>query len=129
MNRYFIKLAYKGTAYHGWQWQKNAVSVQQIIEEALSTIFNHKIAVTGAGRTDTGVHAREFYAHFDHPMKFSTAEREEKVFKLNSFLPEDISIYEIFGVKKDSHARFDAVSRTYEYLITTRKDPFNTDTA
>ena len=66
MNRYFIKLAYKGTAYHGWQWQENAVSVQLVLEEALSTILNHKVAVTGAGRTDTGVQSREFYAHFDH---------------------------------------------------------------
>ena len=129
VNRYFIKLAYKGTAYHGWQWQENALSVQQLLEEALSTIFNHEIAVTGAGRTDTGVHAREFYAHFDHDQDFTLSELEEKVYKLNSFLPKDIAVFEIFRVKEDAHARFDALSRTYEYRITTRKDPFNSDSA
>ncbi len=129
MNRYFIKLAYKGTAYHGWQWQENALSVQQVLEEALSTILNHKVAVTGAGRTDTGVHAREFYAHFDHDHDFILSELVEKVYKLNSFLPKDISVFDIFRVKEDAHARFDALSRTYEYWITTRKDPFNSDSA
>ena len=129
MNRYFIKLAYKGTAYHGWQWQENALSVQQVLEEALSTILNHKVAVTGAGRTDTGVHAREFYAHFDHDQDFILSELVEKVYKLNSFLPKDISVFDIFRVKEDAHARFDALSRTYEYWITTRKDPFNSDSA
>jgi tRNA pseudouridine38-40 synthase len=129
VNRYFIKLAYKGTAYHGWQWQENAISVQQLLEEALSTILNHKVAVTGAGRTDTGVHAREFYAHFDHDQDFILSELEEKVYKLNSFLPKDISVFEIFRVKENAHARFDALSRAYEYVITSRKDPFNTDFA
>lgn len=124
-NRYFIKLAYNGKAYHGWQWQDNAISVQQVLEEGISRIFNEKISVTGAGRTDTGVHAREFFAHFDLSALFSQQELAEKVYKLNSFLPKDIFIFDIYPVQKEAHARFDAVSRTYEYIITTRKDPFN----
>jgi len=127
--RYFIKLAYKGTAYHGWQWQDNAITVQQVIEEALSTIFGNRIAITGAGRTDTGVHAREFYAHFDLELQLSDKDLAEKVYKLNSFLPSDIYIFDMFPVKSDTHARFSALSRTYEYLITSRKDPFNTELA
>jgi len=127
--RYFIKLAYNGKAYHGWQYQENAKTVQQVLEEALSTIFGDKIALTGAGRTDTGVHAREFYAHFDTKKSYSQSELEEKVFKLNGFLPKDIFVSEIFRVDDDVHARFSALSRTYEYLITTRKDPFNDEKA
>lgn len=128
-NRYFIKLAYNGKAYHGWQWQENAITVQQVLEEALSAIFAGKIAVTGAGRTDTGVHAREFYAHFDHEKHFEDAELKEKIFKLNGFLPADILISDIMRVKDDAHARFSALSRTYEYYISTRKDPFNNELA
>ncbi|MEN8225605.1 MAG: tRNA pseudouridine(38-40) synthase TruA [Bacteroidota bacterium] len=125
--RYFIKLAYNGTAYHGWQWQDNAVTVQQVVEEAMSTIFREKIEVTGAGRTDAGVHATEFFAHFDLQQKLDAGGLEEKVFKLNSFLPEDVFVFDIIAVKEQVHARFDAMSRTYEYIITTRRDPFRKD--
>ena len=125
--RYFIELAYKGTKFHGWQLQPNAVSVQQCLENALSTITRETIAVTGAGRTDTGVHARYFVAHFnatqlhlDHP---------DFTHKLNSFLKEDISIFSITKVSEETHARFDAVSRTYHYYINLYKDPFSVDTS
>jgi len=127
--RYFIHLAYNGKAYHGWQLQENAISVQQLIDEGFSTVFAEKLSVTGAGRTDTGVHARDFYAHFDLEKKMGTEEIVEKVYKLNSYLPADISIFKITPVNADAHARFSARSRTYEYLITSFKDPFNTDFA
>ncbi len=129
MNRYFIKLAYNGAAYHGWQWQENAITVQQVLEESLSVIFGTKIEIIGAGRTDTGVHATAFYAHFSHEIDFNKEDLGTKVFKLNSFLPKDIYIYDIFKVKEDAHARFDAISRTYEYMITTRRDPFRNELA
>ncbi len=123
--RYFIKLAYNGKAYHGWQVQDNAISVQQVLEDAFSTIFGNPIAITGAGRTDTGVHARKFYAHFELDKQLSDDEVTEKLFKLNNFLPKDILLFDISPVKPDIHARFSAISRTYEYVISTRKDPFN----
>ena len=128
-NRYFIRLAYRGTAYHGWQWQENALTVQQVLEECMGAQLGAAVSLTGAGRTDTGVHAREFYAHFDHPLKYEKPELQDIVYKLNSFLPGDICIFEILPVARDAHARFDALSRTYEYMITTRKDPFNIDFA
>lgn len=125
MARYFIKLSYNGSAYHGWQLQDNAVTVQQIIEDGLCKIFGMEISVTGAGRTDTGVHAKIFYAHFDLVEEFHDDVLDKFTFKLNSFLPGDIYIHKIFSVKPDLHARFSALSRTYEYRITTRKDPFS----
>lgn len=109
--------------------QENAITIQQVLEEAFSTIFDSKVAITGAGRTDTGVHAREFYAHFDLGMQLSAKDLGEKVYKLNSFLPSDIFIFDILEVAPDMHARFSAISRTYEYLITNRKDPFNAELA
>jgi tRNA pseudouridine38-40 synthase len=127
--RYFIKLAYNGTAYHGWQRQENAITVQEVLEKGLRRIFGSKLAVTGAGRTDTGVHAREFYAHFDNRTSLKENELEKKIYRLNSYLPKDIIINDIFPVKEDMHTRFDAISRTYEYIITTRKDPFINDFA
>lgn len=129
LNRYFIKLAYNGKAYHGWQRQENAISIQQVLEEGVSTIFGHGIDITGAGRTDTGVHATEFYAHFDSENEYSKEILSEKAFKLNSYLPADIYIFNIVQVHPDHHARFSAVSRTYEYHITRRKDPFRRDLA
>lgn len=129
MNRYFIKLAYWGAAYHGWQMQKNAVTVQQVLEEALGIMFGTKILVTGAGRTDTGVHAKDFYAHFDLNKAFPQKELDKIVFKLNGYLPNDIYIDKIFPVSPEAHARFDALSRTYHYTITSRKDPFSTNSA
>ncbi len=121
--RYFIKLAYNGKNYHGWQLQENSVTVQQVLDGALSLLLKAEIRTTGAGRTDTGVHAREFFAHFDLSEKIS--EVEALAFKLNNYLPYDISVFEIISVKADAHARFDATSRTYTYQISQHKDPFN----
>ncbi|HHU33985.1 MAG TPA: tRNA pseudouridine(38-40) synthase TruA [Bacteroidetes bacterium] len=126
VTRYFIYMSFKGTAYHGWQFQPNAISVQQVVENALSTILNDKISVTGAGRTDAGVHASFYCAHFDS----SRNDLSENILflgKLNGFLPSDISIYSICEVDKEMHARFSAISRTYKYYIALRKSPFQTD--
>ena len=120
--RYFLRLSYNGTNFHGWQIQPNAISVQQVLEESLSTIFRREIDITGAGRTDTGVHAAEMYAHFD--IDFPINEKEKKVVSLNRLIGKDISIYDILEVEDDAHARFDAVSRTYKYFITYQKNPF-----
>jgi tRNA pseudouridine38-40 synthase len=124
--RYFIQLAYNGKAYHGWQIQPNAISVQETIENALSTILNTTISIVGAGRTDTGVHAWQMFAHFDFDGAFVC---NDLVFKLNSFLPNDIAIHSIFGVKPEVHARFSATKRTYNYKIAVTKDVFNYDYA
>ncbi|MGM0497547.1 MAG: tRNA pseudouridine(38-40) synthase TruA [Bacteroidota bacterium] len=126
--RFFIHLAYKGTNYHGWQIQPNAVTIQQTLNEALSVILREEINLVGAGRTDAGVHASSFFAHFDlKPRK--DLDINHLVFKLNCYLPRDIAIYNIYPVHGKAHARFDATSRTYQYYIFTRKDPFNTDTS
>ena len=119
--RYFIKLAYNGTNYHGWQIQPNAASVQETMNKAFSVILNSKIELMGAGRTDTGVHAKEMYAHFDFETAIDTT---TLIHKLNSYLPKDIVIYDIFPVADDAHTRFDATKRTYEYHINTFKDAF-----
>lgn len=118
--RYFLELAYQGKAYHGWQKQPNAVSVQEIVEDRLFTITRESREILGAGRTDAGVHARQLYAHFDA----EKALPEDFVFKLNSLLPQDIAVLGLHKVKPDAHARFDALSRSYEYHIVQRKDPF-----
>ena len=123
--RFFIELSYNGKAYHGWQNQPDAISVQEVLEKALSTLLKQKIAVVGAGRTDTGVHASQLFAHFD----FEMALPENFVFKLNSFLPKDVAIQSIFNVRDDAHARFHATSRTYNYRISTSKSVFNYDFA
>jgi tRNA pseudouridine38-40 synthase len=122
--RYFIELSYNGKAYHGWQNQPNAISVQEVVEDALSKLLKTKIAIVGAGRTDAGVHAEQLFAHFDYEPSFNV---EILIFKLNSFLPVDISIQNIFEVKAESHARFHALSRTYNYIITQKKDVFNSE--
>jgi len=119
--RYFIKLAYNGTAYHGWHIQPNAASVQETLNKAFSVLLNSEINLMGAGRTDTGVHAREMYAHFDFENSFDIP---KLVHKLNSFLPRDIVIYQIFPVDSEAHTRFDAIKRTYEYHIHLFKDAF-----
>ncbi|MBP2284665.1 tRNA pseudouridine38-40 synthase [Flavobacterium sp. CG_23.5] len=119
--RYFIKLAYNGTHYHGWQYQPNASSVQETMNKAVSTLLNSEINLMGAGRTDTGVHAKEMYAHFDFETPFDIP---NLVHKLNSYLPKDIAVYDIIPVHDEAHTRFDAVKRTYEYHINTFKDPF-----
>ena len=127
--RYFIKLAYNGAAYHGWQRQENALSVQQVLEEAVSTIFGEQVDLTGAGRTDTGVHATEFYAHFDLSGLYHEEDLAGKVHKLNGFLPDNIYVFSVFPVDSDLHARFSAHSRTYQYHISRRKDPFRSELA
>jgi tRNA pseudouridine38-40 synthase len=127
MHRYFAQLSFKGTQYHGWQIQPNAVSVQETVEKALSTILREEISVVGAGRTDTGVHASFYVLHFDTSEKIWDSQK--LVFRLNSFLPPDIAIQKIWSVPKDAHARFSAVSRTYHYYMTTVKNPFQTEIA
>lgn len=126
MTRYFLKLAYRGTAYHGWQIQDNAHTVQAELNEKISTLLGASINVVGCGRTDTGVHAREFYAHFEvqEPLGWKP---EDFVFKLNRFLPHDIAVYLLKPVPNDLHARFSATSRTYRYFIAREKDPFRRD--
>lgn len=119
--RYFLQLAYKGTNYHGWQIQENATSVQQEINKALSIILREQIMVTGAGRTDTGVHAKQMFAHFDTNQNIDT---QKLAFQLNSLLSNDILIEDIMRVGDDAHARFDAIERTYEYHLSFQADPF-----
>ncbi len=119
--RYFIKLAYNGTHYHGWQYQPNASSVQETMNKAVSTLLNTEINLMGTGRTDTGVHAKEMYAHFDFETPFDIP---SLVHKLNSYLPKDIAVHDIIPVHDEAHTRFDATKRTYEYHINTFKDPF-----
>lgn len=122
MPRFFATIAYNGRNYVGWQIQPNGLGVQQVVQDALSVILRGSVAVTGAGRTDAGVHARGMVAHFDwEGDAFSTV---DLVHKLNNFLPKEISVSSIRPVKSDAHARFSALSRTYSYHITTQKDPF-----
>ncbi len=125
--RYFLQLSYKGTNYHGWQIQPNAISVQEVIEDALSKILREKIAVVGAGRTDTGVHASFFILHFE--AENTIPENLDLVYKLNSFLPHDIAVQKVWKVSADLHARFSATSRTYKYYITTEKNPYGVETS
>lgn len=120
--RYFVYLAYDGTHYHGWQVQPNGDSVQAALTRALSTFLRKEMEVVGAGRTDAGVHARLMVAHFDFDSELDGPQVTDK---LNRLLPTDISVYKVCRVKDDAHARFDATSRTYQYYVTTRKDPFN----
>ncbi|MDG1509397.1 MAG: tRNA pseudouridine(38-40) synthase TruA [Flavobacteriaceae bacterium] len=122
--RYFIELSYKGTNYHGWQIQPDASSVQEEITKALATILQEKILLVGAGRTDAGVHASQMFAHVDTVKKLSN----NYVHKLNAILPNDIVIKSIKEVSGETHARFDAVSRTYEYRILLGRDPFLLET-
>ncbi|HEY0246290.1 MAG TPA: tRNA pseudouridine(38-40) synthase TruA [Mucilaginibacter sp.] len=127
--RYFIELAYDGTKYHGWQSQHNAISVQEVLNKALSIVFRQPIDALGCGRTDTGVHAKQFFAHFDmettdhdlSAMDYALLSRS-----LNSILPDDIAIKQLIPVAANAHARFDATSRSYEYHIHFDKDPFKT---
>ena len=122
MQRYFITLSYDGTAYHGWQIQPNGISVQEVLEYSLSTILRETIAVTGAGRTDAGVHARMMVAHFDTEKAFDC---EQLVYKVNRLLPRDVSVIKIEAVNSDLHARFSATSRSYHYYVHTGKQPFS----
>ncbi len=125
--RYFIKLSFKGSNYHGWQIQPNANSVQQVLSEDFSLLLGEKVQVTGCGRTDTGVHARVFYAHFDCSRKL--VEDQDFLFRINNKLPADIAIYKFLPVRAGAHARFDALSRTYEYHVQRRKEVFTSEYA
>lgn len=120
--RYFFEILYDGSNYHGWQRQENAVSVQQVVEEALSTILRTEITIVGSGRTDTGVHCEQQFFHTDFK---KTIDETKLLFQLNSFLPKDISINSIRQVQVDGHARFSAISRSYQYRINLKKNPFN----
>ena len=120
--RFFITLSYDGTRYHGWQVQPNGPSVQEKLQWALSTILRQDIQVTGAGRTDAGVHARMMVAHFD--VETMDYELQDLTYKLNRLLPQDIAIQKMESVSDEMHARFSATSRTYQYYIHTVKDPF-----
>ena len=127
--RYFISLSYNGTNYHGWQIQDNGITVQSVLNNAMSQILRSEIETVGAGRTDTGVHASKFFAHFDFNKKFSSEELIDLVYKINSNLPNDIAISKIIQVKEDAHARFSALSRTYKYYISPNKNPFKFDSS
>ncbi len=123
--RYFLELSYNGTPYHGWQRQPNAISVQEVVENSLSTLLRVDTEIVGAGRTDTGVHAKQLIAHFDcdNHLEIHTLQ-----YKLNAILPPEIAISNICLVKDEAHARFDAVRRSYQYFITLKKDPFEINT-
>ena len=120
--RYFIEFSYNGTNYHGWQKQPNASTVQEELTKCISVLLKEEVELMGAGRTDTGVHAHQMFAHFD---TLSTFNSEKIVTKLNSFLSNDILIYSIYKVKEDTHARFTATARTYKYFVSNKKDIFN----
>ena len=125
--RLFVSLSYNGSAFCGWQSQPNAPSVQEALESALSIAFKEKIAVTGAGRTDSGVNARGYIAHFDLVSDGFSFESAALISKINAILPSGICVHSFFRVADGAHARFDAVSRTYRYYIHTQKDPFATE--
>lgn len=118
--RYFFEISYNGTNYHGWQNQKNAIGVQQVVEDALSKLFREEISIVGSGRTDTGVHCVQQFFHADMEKEVKPA---DLVHRLNAFLPKDIAIRNIYPVKEDAHARYDAIERSYQYKITRVKDP------
>lgn len=124
--RYFVQFSYFGKAYHGWQNQPNAITVQQVLEEGLSTLLRSKVSVLGAGRTDAGVHAKEMFAHFDFDLIPSPSDLAQR---LNNYLPTDIAIKDICSVTPDAHARFDALERTYEYWLVQEKNPFYSKSA
>ena len=119
--RYFITFSYDGTSYHGWQIQPHSISVQEELQRAISTLLRQTIEVVGAGRTDTGVHARKMIAHFDFETEVDCT---QLVYKLNKILPRDIAVQKVEKVADDMHARFSATSRTYHYFVHMAKDPF-----
>ncbi len=122
MYRYFIEMAYNGTQYHGWQIQENAISVQSLVEDAASRLLKNSVNVVGAGRTDTGVHASYFTAHFD--LEEPIVDTDFFVFKINRILPRDIVVFTIQLVDNQLHSRFSALSRTYNYFLTLHENPF-----
>lgn len=119
--RYFLEFAYNGAHYHGWQLQPDAITVQETLTKAISTLLRTPIELVGAGRTDAGVHAKQMFAHFDYEAPF---DKNSLVQRINSFLPEDIVVYNIHLVADDAHARFDATARTYQYHLHQFKDAF-----
>lgn len=123
-SRYFIHLAYNGQRYHGWQVQPNAITVQEVLGDCLSKLLGETIGIVGCGRTDTGVHATDFYAHFDYN---GSRDVTDAAFRLNRFLPPDIVVYAIYPVGEEDHTRFGATARTYHYKVATRKNPFTTE--
>ena len=127
MQRYFISLSYQGTHFHGWQLQDNAYTVQEEIEHCLALIVKEEIRLTGCGRTDTGVHARFYVAHFDIRKKLSDDELGVLIKKVNMFLPDSVVIHQIFPIDEEIHARFSALDRTYKYFISRKKNPFVKD--
>lgn len=122
--RYFIEIAFDGTAYHGWQIQPNATTVQELLDKALTILLRQPIHTVGCGRTDAGVHATQLYAHFDVEGAFSPIEKEKFIYHLNALLPQDIGAKRIIPVASTAHARFDAIRRSYTYHIHFKKDPF-----
>ncbi|MEL6392408.1 MAG: tRNA pseudouridine(38-40) synthase TruA [Bacteroidota bacterium] len=122
--RYMLELAYNGAAYHGWQRQPQSLSVQQVLEEKLSLVLRRDIQVQGCGRTDSGVHASEYYAHFDTDVVLPA----DLLFRLNKLLPPDILIYSIYRVSSEVHARFSATERAYRYDLSQQKNPFSPET-
>jgi tRNA pseudouridine38-40 synthase len=123
--RYILALAYNGKNYHGWQQQPNAPTIQAEIKKALKTILRHKICLFGAGRTDTGVHAAFYVAHFDTKNKIP--DKQKFIHSLNALLPDDIAIYDVLDADETFNSRFDAVERTYKYFISKTKNPFFSD--
>ena len=124
--RYFIIFSYFGKSFYGWQRQPNAITVQQLMEEALSVLVRKPVVLVAAGRTDAGVHAKQMYAHFNLE---NLKDMGDLKFRMNSFLPSAIAIHNIFKVPNDAHARFDAVERTYEYWVVQEKNPFYMESA
>jgi tRNA pseudouridine38-40 synthase len=120
--RYFIEIAYNGANYCGWQRQPNAITVQEVLEEVMSSLLRKEIKLVAAGRTDAGVHAKQLFAHFDFE---EIQDVSQLVYRLNSFLPKDIALKNIVPVRLDAHARFNATKREYEYVISLKKDPFS----
>ena len=120
--RYFLEISYLGTNYHGWQIQPSSITIQGVLEDCISKLLKLEIKLVGAGRTDSGVHATQMFAHFDIDNIIN--DPEQMTYKLNSFLPDEIVVKKIFQVKDKAHARFDAVSRSYEYFISAEKNPF-----
>lgn len=125
--RYFLEISFNGAAYHGWQIQPNAISVQEVLQDRLSILLRKRIVVAAAGRTDTGVHANQMFVHFDMVEEIENWERIKN--RLNSFLPDDIAVHRLIHVPDKAHTRFNALSREYHYLISLRKNPFMKDYA
>ena len=126
MARYFIKFAYNGKRFHGWQIQPNANTVQAEMQKALAILLRQETPLMGAGRTDTGVHAKEMFAHFEGVDSLDVSDLN---YRLNRLIPNEIAVQQIFKVAEDDHARFSATARTYEYLLVLEKDPFLQDLA